>query len=217
MKTDEKTCFTDYINKFSQKEVDMPKKYSEVEKANIKKDLRLHAERSLFHKGVKGTSVDELVNLAMIPKGTFYLFYETKEALFFDVLVSFRLQMQDEMMAMLQELDENHIVTSLTTVFAYLVENMYRRGIFRLLNEEEMHMISRKNEEDIYKKERKELLSFFRELFSLFAIDDKDDIDAFFNSFLLIVYSMNYADRMKKPLDAWRMLLRGLILQLVGE
>ena len=188
----------------------MPKKYSEVEKANIKKDLRLHAERSLFHKGVKGTSVDELVNLAMIPKGTFYLFYETKEALFFDVLVSFRLQMQDEMMAMLQELDENHIVTSLTTVFAYLVENMYRRGIFRLLNEEEMHMISRKNEEDIYKKERKELLSFFRELFSLFAID-------FFNSFLLIVYSMNYADRMKKPLDAWRMLLRGLILQLVGE
>ena len=210
-------CFTDYINKFSQKEVNMPKKYSEVEKANIKKDLRLHAERSLFHKGVKGTSVDELVNLAMIPKGTFYLFYETKEALFFDVLVSFRLQMQDEMMAMLQELDENHIVTSLTTVFAYLVENMYRRGIFRLLNEEEMHMISRKNEEDIYKKERKELLSFFRELFSLFAIDDKDDIDAFFNSFLLIVYSMNYADRMKKPLDAWRMLLRGLILQLVGE
>ena len=90
-------------------------------------------------------------------------------------------------------------------------------GMECLLNEEEMHMISRKNEEDIYKKERRELLSFFRELFSLFAIDDKDDIDAFFNSFLLIVYSMNYADRMKKPLDAWRMLLRGLILQLVGE
>ena len=195
----------------------MPKKYSEVEKANIKRDLRLHAERSLFHKGVKGTSVDELVKLAIIPKGTFYLFYETKEALFFDVLVSFRHQMQDEMMAMLQELDENHIVTSLTTVFAYLIENMYRRGIFRLLNEEEMHMISRKNEEDIYMRERKELLSFFRELFNLFAIDDKDDIDAFFNSFLIIVYSMNYADRMKKPLDAWRMLLRGLILQLVGE
>ena len=195
----------------------MPKKYSEVEKTNIKRDLRLHAERSLFHKGVKGTSVDELVKLAMIPKGTFYLFYETKEALFFDVLVSFRHQMQDEMMAMLQELDENHIVTSLTTVFAYLIENMYRRGIFRLLNEEEMHMISRKNEEDIYMRERKELLSFFRELFNLFAIDDKDDIDAFFNSFLIIVYSMNYADRMKKPLDAWRMLLRGLILQLVGE
>lgn len=197
--------------------MNVPKKYSEVEKANIKRDLRLHAERSLFHKGVKGTSVDELVKLAMIPKGTFYLFYETKEALFFDVLVSFRHQMQDEMMAMLQELDENHIVTSLTTVFTYLVENIYERGIFRLLNEEEMHVISRKNEEDIYMNERKELLSFFRELFNLFAIDDKDDIDAFFSSFLLIVYSMNYAERMKKPLDAWRMLLRGLILQLVGE
>ena len=153
----------------------------------------------------------------MIPKGTFYLFYETKEALFFDVLVSFRHQMQDEMMAMLQELDENHIVTSLTTVFTYLVENIYERGIFRLLNEEEMQILSRKKEEDIYMNERKELLSFFRELFNLFAIDDKDDIDAFFSSFLLIVYSMNYAERMKKPLDAWRMLLRGLILQLVGE
>ena len=195
----------------------MPKKYSDTQKENIRRDLRSMAERSLFHKGVKDTSVDELVKAVGIPKGTFYLFYESKEELYQDVMVSFRIQMQDEMLAMLQELDENHIVTSLTTVFFHLLKNVYERGIYRLLDEQEMMVISRKSEEDIYKRELGQLLDFFKELFSYFAIDDKDDIAAFSDAFLLIVYSMPCGVRMKEPLSAWKLLLRGLVLQLVGE
>lgn len=195
----------------------MPKKYSREEKENIRKDLIRLAQRSLFHKGVKGTSVDELVRAACIPKGTFYLFYETKEDLYFDVLRSFTARMQEDMLAMLQELDENHIVTSLTTVFFYLVENIYRNGIYKLLHEEEMMIISRKSSQDIYHDELARLFSFFRELFSYFAIDDSDDIAAFIQAFLCLIYSMDSAQRMKNPLEAWKLLLRGLMLQLVGE
>ena len=107
----------------------MPKKYSETEKTNIRRDLRRAAQRSLFHKGVRGTSVEDLVRQAAIPKATFYLFYRTKEDLYIDVLTDFRTTMQDEMLSLLQELDENHIVSSLTTVFMHLVENIYRKGI----------------------------------------------------------------------------------------
>ena len=195
----------------------MPKKYSETEKENIRKDLRKMAERSLFHKGVKGTSVDELVQAVSIPKGTFYLLYESKEALYFDVLTTFTASMQEEMLALLQELDENHIVTSLTTVFSYLTDNVYKRGIYRLLAEDEMQLISRKSEDDPYRQARSEVLGFFRELFGFFAIDDKDDIEAFFDSYLLLIYSMTSAERIKNPQAAWRLLLRGLMLQLVGE
>ena len=84
----------------------MPKKYSETEKTNIRRDLRRAAQRSLFHKGVRGTSVENLVRQAAIPKATFYLFYRTKEDLYIDVLTDFRTTMQDEMLSMLQELDE---------------------------------------------------------------------------------------------------------------
>lgn len=195
----------------------MPKKYSVQEKENIRKDLLLHASRSLFHKGVQDISVDELVKKTGIPKGTFYLFYKTKEELFIDLLVSFRLDVQEEMLSMLQELDENHIVTSLTTVFSLLTEEIYSKGIYRLLDEQQLQIISRKSDEDIFKRESGALLDFFKELFGYFAIDDSSDIAAFFSAFMMIVFSMESAQRIKNPLSAWRLLLRGLMLQLVGE
>lgn len=195
----------------------MPKKYSVQERENIRKDLLLHASRSLFHKGVQDISVDELVKKAGIPKGTFYLFYKTKEELFIDLLVSFRLDVQGEMLSMLQELDENHIVTSLTTVFSHLAEEIYSKGIYRLLDEQQLQIISRKSDEDIFKRESGALLDFFKELFGYFAIDDSSDIAAFFSAFMMIVFSMESAQRIKNPLSAWRLLLRGLMLQLVGE
>lgn len=195
----------------------MPKKYSETEKTNIRRDLRRAAQRSLFHKGVRGTSVEDLVRQAAIPKATFYLFYRTKEDLYIDVLTDFRTTMQDEMLSMLQELDENHIVSSLTTVFMHLVENIYRKGIYRLLAEDELAVATRKSEVDVVRKEEDDLIAFFRELFGFFAIEDKDDIAAFWSAFLAIVYSMEGAERMEKPLESWRLLIRGLMLQLVGE
>lgn len=195
----------------------MPKKYSETEKTNIRRDLRRAAQRSLFHKGVRGTSVEDLVRQAAIPKATFYIFYRTKEDLYIDVLTDFRTTMQDEMLSMLQELDENHIVSSLTTVFMHLVENIYRKGIYRLLAEDELAVATRKSEVDVVKREEDELIAFFRELFGFFAIEDKDDIAAFWSAFLAIVYSMEGAERMEKPLESWRLLIRGLMLQLVGE
>lgn len=195
----------------------MPKKYSETEKTNIRRDLRRAAQRSLFHKGVRGTSVEDLVRQAAIPKATFYLFYRTKEDLYIDVLTDFRTTMQDEMLSLLQELDENHIVSSLTTVFMHLVENIYRKGIYRLLAEDELAVATRKSEVDVVRREEDELIAFFRELFGFFAIEDKDDIAAFWSAFLAIVYSMEGAERMEKPLESWRLLIRGLMLQLVGE
>lgn len=195
----------------------MPKKYSETEKTNIRRDLRRAAQRSLFHKGVRGTSVEELVRQAAIPKATFYLFYRTKEDLYIDVLTDFRTTMQDEMLSLLQELDENHIVSSLTTVFMHLVENIYRKGIYRLLAEDELAVATRKSEVDIVRREEEALIAFFRELFGFFAIEDKDDIAAFWSAFLAIVYSMEGAERMERPLESWRLLIRGLMLQLVGE
>ena len=195
----------------------MPKKYSETEKTNIRRDLRRAAQRSLFHKGVRGTSVEDLVRQAAIPKATFYLFYRTKEDLYIDVLTDFRTTMQDEMLSLLQELDENHIVSSLTTVFMHLVENIYRKGIYRLLAEDELAVATRKSEVDVVRREEDELIAFFRELFGFFDIEDKDDIAAFWSAFLAIVYSMEGAERMEKPLESWRLLIRGLMLQLVGE
>ena len=59
----------------------MPKVYSDEEKKAIIERLKREANILMQEKGVKKTTVDELVKRAGIPKGTFYLFYPSKEML----------------------------------------------------------------------------------------------------------------------------------------
>ena len=67
----------------------MPKGFSEQEKEMIRRTL-LEKGRALFTTyGLKKTSVDELTRATGISKGAFYLFYDSKEELFFDVIKQF--------------------------------------------------------------------------------------------------------------------------------
>ena len=63
----------------------MPKLYSDEEKKNIIAKLKKEANTLMQEKGVKKTTVDELVKRVGIPKGSFYLFYPSKEMLMFEV------------------------------------------------------------------------------------------------------------------------------------
>lgn len=64
----------------------MPKAFSEREKKTIRSQL-LEKGRKLFERqGLKKTSVDELAEAVGISKGAFYLFYESKEELFLEIL-----------------------------------------------------------------------------------------------------------------------------------
>ena len=64
----------------------MPKSYSEQEKEYIRKRLKEEAAKCLVQYGVRRTTVDEIVKRVNIPKGTFYLFYKSKELLLFDAI-----------------------------------------------------------------------------------------------------------------------------------
>ena len=64
----------------------MPKKFDVTEKKQLQQKL-LAAGNSLFsHYGFKKTTVGELARAAGIATGTFYLFYCSKEELFYDLM-----------------------------------------------------------------------------------------------------------------------------------
>ena len=65
----------------------MPKCYSEQEREYIKKRLKEEAADCMARYGIRRTTVDEIVRRVKIPKGTFYLFYQSKELLLFDVIL----------------------------------------------------------------------------------------------------------------------------------
>lgn len=80
-----------------------PKSFSEAERAAIDQRLRAVATDCLNRYGVRKTTVDELVRLANIPKGTFYLFYPSKEELFFSLFIELHDKLRQDFFMRLSE------------------------------------------------------------------------------------------------------------------
>ena len=67
----------------------MPKIFSEKERLIIMDSLQKSAMKELGRVGVRKTTVDELCRLSHLAKGSFYLFYESKEDLFLSCIKTF--------------------------------------------------------------------------------------------------------------------------------
>ncbi len=64
----------------------MPKGFTEYEKELIRKRLLEQGQRLFSAYGLKKTNIEEIAKAAGISKGAFYNFYESKEALFMEVI-----------------------------------------------------------------------------------------------------------------------------------
>ncbi|MDF2938315.1 MAG: putative transcriptional regulator [Paenibacillaceae bacterium] len=65
----------------------MPKSFSEHEKQNIRGSLIDSCRSSWRNYGYKRTNIDELCQKAGISKGAFYIFFPSKEQLFYETLL----------------------------------------------------------------------------------------------------------------------------------
>ena len=193
----------------------MPKIYTEEEKRNIRNALRREAGICLDKYGVRRTTVDELVRRVSIPKGTFYLFYASKEELFFDILIAFFDEIERTYLEMLQELDENHIVTSLTDIFFSIMMKFYKEGLYRFLDGSELELVLRRLPDGSVDKIRMTTRSVLHELFSYFAIEDEDDIKSFTAGYEALFYLLKDGEKIPDIEKTLRFLIRGLVLQMV--
>ena len=87
----------------------MPKSYSEDERALIINKLKEEAGKCLIQYGIKRTTVDEIVKRVRIPKGTFYLFYKSKELLLFDVILEQHNLVEEKMLLLINSVDQSSI------------------------------------------------------------------------------------------------------------
>jgi len=72
----------------------MPKAFSEHERETIRTQMREKGKKLFEKHGLKKTSVDEVTEAVGISKGAFYLFYESKEELFLDILEQIEKEIQ---------------------------------------------------------------------------------------------------------------------------
>lgn len=76
----------------------MPKAFSEHEKATIRAQMREKGKELFEKQGLKKTSVDELTEAVGISKGAFYLFYQSKEELFLEILEQLEQEIQTKIL-----------------------------------------------------------------------------------------------------------------------
>lgn len=206
----------------------MPKIYSEEEKKLIIEKLKYEANILMQEKGVKKTTVDELVKRVGIPKGTFYLFYPSKEMLLFDVSQDFHEQVDkyieegiykiiQSKNKSLQNLDLSDCVEELTDVILGAIEITYNSCLSVLLNPESMNLILSKIPADVLDKHRESDGDICDGFFKTIANEKGIDVEALVGSFMMIIFGGMYKTAIgtENWKESMRIVLRGIVIQLV--
>ncbi len=81
----------------------MARSFTEQEKENIRKSLKNACKQSWTKYGYKKTNIDELCRQAGISKGAFYIFFESKEDLFCEVLCAVQKQIYNEVSEIMEQ------------------------------------------------------------------------------------------------------------------
>lgn len=151
--------------KMVKKRKDMPKIYSEEERSEIVRRLKNGADELIREKGVKKTTVDELVRRAGIPKGTFYLFYPSKEMLLFECAQDLHEQVNAHITQGMENIigskktgktDLSGYVEEVTDVIMGAIEITQNSCLRVLLEPESMALILDKLPEDVLKEHREQ-------------------------------------------------------------
>ena len=107
----------------------MARSFSEREKENIRKSLIDICKQSWTQNGYKKTSVDEMCKQVGISKGAFYLFFESKEALFCEVLCSVQREICEMAeAAMEEEKGKSGVVKALKLIYRAYDKNSFLYG-----------------------------------------------------------------------------------------
>ena len=196
----------------------MPKRYSEEERAYIRKRLKVEAVSCMGQFGIRRTTVDEIVKRVNIPKGTFYLFYKSKELLLFDVI-----QEQHELInqKLYQEISrfshEPFSVEKLTDVIFEFYKMTEEMPMFKLLDSNEIDLLVRKLPREVVEAHLQDDTDSIQKLFSFLPVKKEVDIKVVSAAFHAIYYAtLHKAEIGEDGYDeALRMLIQGLITQVL--
>lgn len=193
----------------------MPKVFSEAERAYIDRRLQEEAAYCLATFGIKGTTVDMLVKRVNIPKGTFYLFYESKEVLLFQALLTLHQQVEQEIIQSLKDLEDKRDVEAVTDTILAFFQAANHSGLLRLLTTGELEIIYRKLPSEQFQAHLADDASLMNTIFTILEVSGKE-IDDYATAFRSLFVTMIYRKEVGEhdSFLALRLCIRGLVLQL---
>ena len=195
----------------------MPKSYSEQEREYIRKRLKEEAAACMGQFGIRRTTVDEIVKRVNIPKGTFYLFYKSKELLLFDVIQEQHELVNQKLYQAIDNLSEESFsaekITDVIFDFYKMTEEM---PIFKLLSSVEIELLERKLPREVVEEHLQDDTDSIQKMFSFLPVKKEVDIEVISAAFHAIYYATLHKKEIgeAKYDEALRMLIHGVITQI---
>lgn len=196
----------------------MPKSYSTEEKEYIISRLKEEAQKCLALYGIRRTTVDELVSRVKIPKGTFYLFYQSKEMLLFDVILEQHDNMEKQLIDAVSAIKGKEInceeLTDILFSFYKLAEDL---PIIKMINSDEFELLSRKLPKEVVQNHLKQDNMMIERLFEVINRKQDKDLEVFSAAFRNIYYATLHKNELEDDMfdDSLRLLIKGLVIQLL--
>lgn len=194
----------------------MPKTFTDSERAYIKHRLMDEAKVCLSKFGVRKTTVDELVKRVNIPKGTFYLFYKSKELLFFDVFCVFHDEIQSELINQIDAMNKEVTTDKVTELIFELYKKVEASFLFPFMTNGDMELLMRKLPPEIVKDHvQKDDLSI-EQFRTMLPSMKTEDIKIFSAVFRAIFLSMLHKHEIGEDTfdDALKIMIHGIVIQM---
>lgn len=194
----------------------MPKSYSDAEKEYIIKRLKEEAAKCLAQYGVRRTTVDELVKRVGIPKGTFYLFYKSKELLLFEVIQEQHDAINNDLARALSGISLNDlnadVLTDLIFEFFKKTDDM---PILKLIDTGEVELLVRKLPKEVVEAHYKDDTDTIETMLSMFPLKKKVDVKAISAAFHAVYFATLHKEDIgiENYDKALRMLIYGIVQQ----
>lgn len=196
----------------------MPKAYSDQEKEYIRKRLKEEAAKCLAQYGIKRTTVDEIVQRVKIPKGTFYLFYQSKEMLLFEVILEQHDLIEEKLWKEINSIDPQDLnAEKLTDIIVGFYQMAGEMPILKLLNSGEVELLARKLPPEVLEEHLGHDNAMVDRLFASFPIKNNVDTRALSAAFRAIYFSTLHKEEIGEEYyeEGLRLMVLGLINQLL--
>lgn len=196
----------------------MPKAYSDQEKEYIRKRLKEEAAKCLAQYGIKRTTVDEIVQRVKIPKGTFYLFYQSKEMLLFEVILEQHDLIEEKLWKEISSIDPQDLnAEKLTDIIVGFYQMAGEMPILKLLNSGEVELLARKLPPEVLEEHLGHDNAIVDRLFASFPIKNNVDTRALSAAFRAIYFSTLHKEEIGEEYyeEGLRLMVLGLINQLL--
>lgn len=195
----------------------MPKCYTQQEKEQIRKRLHEEAMSCMELYGMKHTTVDELVKRVKIPKGTFYLFYKSKELLLFEVLMELHERVEQQLYTLAAQINPQTVTASqLTELLFQIFKTASEMPILNTITPEDVDLLARKLPPEILQEHMGHDTNVAEQLFAAFPMKQGVKLDTISAASRGIYFSTLHKTEIGESYDeGLRCLIRGLVMQIL--